>query len=155
MKAVWRMHSCVPRPHSCGCSGQSSARVPMWRARVCALLFLLTVPLLATVDGVVTNQTTGQPQAGATVALYKLGGAGMEAAGQAKTDAQGTFTIAAEVQGPHLLQSVWEGVTYNHMLPPGSRTTGLRLDVYNSVKKQPPAAKIAQHMILLEPGNGQ
>src|SRR5262249_32021097 len=117
------------------------------------LFFLLAAPLFAAVDGIVTNQTTGQPQSGATVALYKLGGAGMEAAGQAQTAAQGRFTIAQDVQGPHLVQSVWEGATYNHMLPPGSQTTGLRLDVYNSSRKQPPAAKIAQHMILLEPGN--
>jgi hypothetical protein len=110
---------------------------------------------MAAVEGVVTNRTVNKPQAGATVALYKLGGAGMEAAGQAKTDALGKFTIEQEVQGPHLLQSVFEGVTYNHMLPPGSPTTGLKLDVFAASRKQPPAVKIAQHMLLFEPGEGK
>ena len=118
-------------------------------------MLLCAAPALAAIDGTVTNQTTGKPQAGATVAFYKLGGAGLEAVDQAKTDAQGKFTINQEAQGgPHLLQSVYEGVTYNHMLPPGSPTSGLKLDVYNASRTQPPAAKIAQHMILFEPGNG-
>jgi hypothetical protein len=119
-------------------------------------MLLCAVPALAAIDGTVTNQTTGKPQAGATVALYKLGGAGLEAVDQAKTDAQGKFTINQETQGgPHLLQSVYEGVTYNHMLPPGSPASGLKLDVYNASRTQPPGAKVAQHMILFEPGNGQ
>ena len=33
---------------------------------------LLTSSLLASVDGTVINRTTGKPQAGAVVALYKL-----------------------------------------------------------------------------------
>ena len=119
-------------------------------------ILLCAAPAFAVIDGTVTNQTTGQPQAGATVALYKLGGAGLEAVDQAKTDAQGRFTINQETGGgPHLLQSVYEGVTYNHMLPPGRPTSGLKLDVYNAAKKQPAAAKVAQHMVLFEPGDGQ
>ena len=124
--------------------------------KTCLTLLLCAVPALAAIDGTVTNQTTGQPQADATVALYKLGGAGLEAVDQAKTDAQGRFRINQEVQnGPHLLQSVYEKVTYNHMLPPGSQTSSLQLDVYNASRKQPPGAKVAQHMLLFEPGNGQ
>jgi len=118
-------------------------------------ILLCAIPAFAVIDGTVTNRTSGKPQAGATVALYKLGGAGMEAVDQAKTDAQGNFSIRQEIQGPHLLQSVYEGVTYNHILPPGSPTNGLKLDVYNASRKQPADAKVAQHMILLEPGNGQ
>ena len=121
----------------------------LWSILLCA------APVLAAIDGTVTNQTTGKPQAGATVALYKLGGAGMEAVDQAKTDAQGKFSINQNVNGPHLLQSVFDGVTYNHMLPPGSPTSGLALSVYNAARKQPPAAKVAQHMILFEPSDGQ
>ena len=41
-----------------------------------------------------TNRTTGKPQPGATVALYKLGTQnGLELIDQAKSDAQGNFTI--------------------------------------------------------------
>ena len=36
------------------------------------LLFLLSAPLFAQITGTVTNQTTGKPQSGATVALYKV-----------------------------------------------------------------------------------
>ena len=110
--------------------------------------------LHAAVTGTVINRTTGKPQAGATVALNKLGQNGIELIDQAKSDAQGNFTINQPVQGPHLLRTAFDGVTYNHMLPPGSPTTGVTIDVYNS-SKQPGAAKVSKHMFLFEPANGQ
>jgi hypothetical protein len=79
----------------------------------------------------------------------------MEAVGQAKTDALGKFTIDQKVEGPHLVQSVFDGVTYNHMLPPGAPTNGLKLHVFAAARKQPPGVKVAQHMLLLEPAEGQ
>src|SRR5258708_3331750 len=117
-----------------------------------ALLFwLVTSPLLAAVDGTVTNKTTGKPQPGATVALYKLGGSGMEAVESVKSDAQGKFSMPNRTpQGPHLIQTAFDGVTYNHMLPPGTPATGLNLEVYNASKKHGDA-KVAQHIILFEP----
>ena len=117
--------------------------------------FLFCSPVLAAITGEVRNQTTGKPQSGATVALYKLGTqTGLELIDQAKSDAQGQFTINQEVRGPHLIRTAFDGVTYNHMLPPGQPTTGLSLEVYNS-SKQPGAAKVGKHMILLQPGGGQ
>ena len=101
------------------------------------------------------QSTTGKPQAGATVALYKLGTQiGLELIDQAKSDAQGNFTINQTPQGPHLIRTAFDGVTYNHMLPPGRPTTGIAIEVYNA-SKQPGAAKVAKHMILFEPGGGQ
>jgi hypothetical protein len=117
------------------------------------LAFLLCcAPALAAIDGVVINRTTGQPQAGATVALFNLGQNGPEQIDQAKSDAQGKFSIAQNSAGPmpHLLRTAFEGVTYNHMLPPGAPTTGLTLDVYNS-SKQPGSAKVSKHMIFFQP----
>ena len=112
-------------------------------------------PMFAAVTGTVTNQTTGKPQAGATVALYQLAtSTGLALIDQAKSDAQGNFTINQNPQGPHLIRTAFEGVTYNHMLPPGRPTTGIAIDVYDS-SKQPGAAKVAKHMILFEPGGGQ
>jgi hypothetical protein len=111
----------------------------------------------AAVTGTVINRTTGQPQAGATVALNKLGAqTGIELIDQAKSDAQGNFTINQDVSGPvpHLIRTAYDGVTYNHMLPPGSPSTGLTLDVYNS-SKQPGSAKVTKHMVLFEPSGGQ
>jgi hypothetical protein len=107
------------------------------------------------VTGTVTNQTTGKPQAGATVALYQLATAtGLNLIDQAKSDAQGNFSINQTPQGPHLIRTAFDGVTYNHMLPPGQPTTGLAIEVFNA-SRQPGAAKVSKHMILFEPSAGQ
>jgi hypothetical protein len=120
-----------------------------------ALCFLACSPAFATVTGTVTNQTTGKPQAGATVALYQLATAtGLNLVDQAKSDAQGNFTINQTPQGPHLIRTAFDGVTYNHMLPPGQPTTGILIEVYNA-SKQPGSAKVSKHMILFEPAAGR
>ncbi|HTT62301.1 MAG TPA: carboxypeptidase-like regulatory domain-containing protein [Bryobacteraceae bacterium] len=97
------------------------------------------------------NRTTGEPQSGATVTLYKLGQAGMESVVSVKSNAQGKFHMDQTPQGPHLIQTAFDGVTYNHILPPGSATTGLSLDVYNS-SKQPGGARITRHFLIFQPG---
>ena len=54
---------------------------------------LMALPLLAE-DGQVLNQTTGKPQPGATVTLFKLGGqAGPEVVESVKSGADGKFAI--------------------------------------------------------------
>jgi hypothetical protein len=119
------------------------------------LALLLPLSLQAAVTGTVINRTTGLPQAGATVALNKLATqTGIELVDQAKTDALGKFTINQPTAGPHVLRTAYDGVTYNHMLPPGSPTTNLAIDVYNA-SKTPGEAKVGKHMILFEPGDGQ
>ncbi|HXI39662.1 MAG TPA: hypothetical protein VNH83_06770, partial [Bryobacteraceae bacterium] len=45
---------------------------------LCLLVLCMAAPVSAAIDGKVVNQTTGKPQAGATVTLYKLGQAGPE-----------------------------------------------------------------------------
>jgi hypothetical protein len=118
------------------------------------LLFCATAAHAA-ITGSVTNQSTGKPQPGATVALYKLGTAtGLELIDQAKSDAQGNFSINQTPQGPHLIRTAFDGVTYNHMLPPGQPTSGIALEVYNS-STQPGDAKVSKHMLLFEPTAGQ
>jgi hypothetical protein len=121
-----------------------------------AILSLCSTAALAAVTGTVINKTTGQPQAGATVALNKLGQGGIELIDQAKSDTQGKFTIDQDTAGatPHLIRTAYDGVTYNHMLPPGSATTDLTIEVYNA-SKQPGGAKISKHMVLFEPSGGQ
>ncbi|MBM3812838.1 MAG: carboxypeptidase regulatory-like domain-containing protein [Acidimicrobiia bacterium] len=115
-----------------------------------AILLFCSNAALAAVDGTVINRTTDKPQQNATVTLYKLGDAGMDSLESVKSDAAGQFTIDLPVQGPHLIQTAFDGVTYNHMLPPGRPTTGLTLEVFNA-SSQPGEAKVATHMILLEP----
>jgi hypothetical protein len=120
------------------------------------LVSLLVSAAHAAVTGIVINRTTGKPQAGATVALNKLAAqTGIELIDQAKSDAEGRFTINQSVQGgPHLLRTAYDGVTYNHMLPPGSPSTNITIDVFNA-SKAPGDAKVGKHMILFEPANGQ
>jgi hypothetical protein len=121
-----------------------------------AILLIASLPAFAAVSGTVINRSTGKPQAGATVGYNKLGGNGIELLDQAKSDAQGNFTInqTPDGQTPFLLRTVYEGVSYNHMLPPGAPTTGITVDVYNT-SKEPGEAKVTKHMILFEPSNGQ
>lgn len=120
-----------------------------------ALVLVCAAQAYAAVTGTVTNQSTGKPQAGATVALYRLATrTGLELIDQAKSDAQGNFTINQTPQGPHLIRTAFDGVTYNHMLPPGQPTSGIAIEVYNASKEQG-AAKVAKHMILLEPSGSQ
>ena len=118
------------------------------------LSLLVVLPVFGAVDGTVINKTAGKPQGGATVTLYKLGQAGMESIESVKSDAQGRFRIDQPVQGPHLIQTAFDGVTYNHILPPGSATTGLSLDVYNS-SKRPGAAHVLRHFMIFQPSGAQ
>jgi hypothetical protein len=121
------------------------------------LFFLSCASAAASIDGVVINGSTGQPQPGVAITVSKMSAAtGMlsDNAGDAKTDAQGKFDFTASVDGPTLLRATWDGVTYTRMLPPGTPSTGLSLDVYNS-SKNPGVAKVDKHMLLFEPGGGQ
>lgn len=119
------------------------------------VLVLLIAPLaFAAIDGAVYNRTTAKPQPGATVTLYKLGQNGLESLESVKSGPQGEFHITQDPSGPRLLQSAYDGVTYNHMLPPGSPTSNVALDVYES-SNQPGRAEVAQHMVLLETARGQ
>jgi hypothetical protein len=122
--------------------------------QVLTLFFLISLPAFSAVTGTVINRTTGQPQPGATIGFNRLGQNGIELVDQAKSDAQGKFSINQTPQGPCLLRTAFDGVTYNHMLPPGSPSTDLTIEVF-SVSKQPGAAKISKHMLLFEPSGGQ
>jgi hypothetical protein len=119
-------------------------------------VLLFCAPAFAAVTGTVVNQTTGQPQAAATVAFYKFGQGGMEQVDQAQTDAQGRFSFnrEPEAQGPSMLRVEIDGVTYNRMMQPGEPATGIELPVYNA-SRQPGAARVSKHMILFQPSGGR
>lgn len=111
------------------------------------------IPLLLTllaVDGIVINRTSGKPQPGATVTMFRISQAGPESLESVKADAQGRFAINQPVQGPTLIQAAYGGVTYNKMIPPGRPSTGLEVDVYES-SPQPGEARVTQHFVLFEP----
>ncbi len=116
------------------------------------LAALVSVAVMsAAIDGTVTNKTTGKAQPGATVTLIKLGG-GMETVASVKSDALGKFAIPQELQAgtPYLVQTIYQGVTYNKAIPPGSPATGMAVDVFDSSPKGGDA-KVIQHMVLFEP----
>jgi hypothetical protein len=116
-------------------------------------LLSIALPVLAlgAIEGVVLNQTTSKPQPGATVTLIRLAG-GMNTLGSTTSDEQGRFRLDQDLQAdaPHLLQAMHQSVTYNKMLPPGSPSTGIQVQVYDS-SANAPDAKVTQHMILVEP----
>jgi hypothetical protein len=122
------------------------------------ILFLLCcASAAASIDGVVVNGSTGQPQPGVAITVSKMNAqTGMlsDNAGSANTDTKGKFAFTTSVDGPTLLRATWDGVTYTRMLPPGTPSNGLSLDVYNS-SKNPGIAKVDKHMLLFEPGGGQ
>ncbi len=118
-----------------------------------AALFFVAIAQ-AGVDGTVVNGTTGKPQPGTTVTLFRVGQNGPESIQSVKSDAEGHFAIAQELAGPRLLQMSYGGVTYNRMLPPGTPSTNLTVEVYNSSNK-PGKTRLDPHMILLEPAAGR
>ena len=120
-------------------------------------LFLLAaaLPAFAQISGTVVNQSTGRPQAGATVGIYTMGNKnGLELVEQAKSDAQGKFSVAKDLPGMLLIRTAFGGITYNHRIAPTDPRTGIGLEVYD-VSKQPGAARAEKHMILFEPSGDQ
>src|SRR5215467_11529770 len=103
----------------------------------------------AAVDGTVINRTLGKPQAGATVTLYKLGQAGPEQIESVKSGTDGKFHISQDAAGPgpRLVQAAYADVTYSHILPPGSPSDNVTVEVYEASKK-PGDAKVDQHVFV-------
>ena len=120
------------------------------------ILFAATGTLFAAVDGTVVNRSTGRPEPGADVSIFKLTQNGPEPLDSAKSDANGHFSInrTLEPGGPHLIEVQHSGVTYNIMVSPGRPSTGLELDVFDS-SKNPGTAQVSQHILFLEPSGQQ
>jgi hypothetical protein len=115
-------------------------------------LFLAIAPAFAAVDGMIVSGTTGKPEPDTLVMLIQPTQAGMQTLGTTKTDAQGKFTFDNnDDSGPRLIQAVFDGVQYNHMVPPGMQSTGLQIPVYASTNKAG-TARVTQHFIVLQPG---
>lgn len=121
-----------------------------------ALCLIAATNLFAAIDGTVLNQTTGKPQAGVSVTLLKPGQAGMQTLGKTASDASGKFVFEHDQPGggPQLLQANYNGVNYNKLLTPNIPTSGVQLDIYEATKS-PAVARIAQHMLVLEPSTSE
>lgn len=84
-------------------------------------------------NGTITNGTTGKPASGDEVVLITLA-SGMQEAGRTKADSNGKFSFELkDAGGPHLIRAIHQGVTYHRMAPPG--TSSVELQVYDSAKK--------------------
>ncbi len=121
------------------------------------LALAMVVPVaFAAVDGTVINGTTGKPQPGVSITLVKPGQKGMETVGSTTSDAQGHFVFenAQSGNGPQLLQGSYKSVSYNKMLTPDVPTNGVELQVFEA-SKSPADAKVAQHMLVVEPSAKQ
>lgn len=117
-------------------------------------LLLAALPAFAQISGVVINRTTGQPQANASVGILRMTSQGPQPGPETKSGPDGKFSFPDALQGPTLLRATVDGVPYNQMLPPGSPSTNITLDVYNA-SKTPGDAKVSKHMILFEPADGK
>lgn len=125
--------------------------------RVLPFLFaFLVLPAFGAVDGTVTNGTTNKPQAGIALTLVKPGQGGMQTLGTTTSDAQGHFHFDKDQPGggPQLIQGAFQGVTYNTLLTPNMSTSAVAVTVFDSTKS-PANARIAQHMIVVQPSQSQ
>jgi hypothetical protein len=118
------------------------------------IALLCALPALAAIDGTVSNRTTGSPQPNVTLQLLQPSQQGLQTIGTARSDAAGKFHFDQDPPGPKLVQAIYAGVLYTHMIPPGTPTTGVDVPIYD-VTKDRAAAKLAEHMILLQPGAGE
>jgi hypothetical protein len=118
-----------------------------------ALLYLfLPVMMMAAVSGTVTNGTTGQPQPGVIIQMVQPSQAGMQTLGTVKSGADGSFTFDKTVEGPTLLQAIYHGVMYTHMIPPGAPSSGIGITVHDATT-DPKVVKAAEHFFILQPSS--
>ncbi len=82
---------------------------------------------MAGIDGTVMNRTTGQPQPKVILQLLQPSQQGMQTLGTARSDASGKFHFDQEPAGPKLVQAIYAGVLYSHMIPPGMPTSGVEV----------------------------
>lgn len=117
--------------------------------RLALLLLLAIAPLFAAIEGTVVNKTSGKPQAGVKINMTKIDQGGMQAAGSAVSGPDGKFKLDSGPEAAHLIQAIWQGVTYNVQLQPDKPTSGLEIAVFDALPNLS-AVEFTQHMILVE-----
>lgn len=85
----------------------------------CSFLLSAAVAQAASVQGTVTNKTTGKPSPGDLVELVDVQ-AGMSAVASAKTDSKGHYTLNEPGAGPYLVRATHQGAGYFIAAPQGS-----------------------------------
>jgi 5-hydroxyisourate hydrolase-like protein (transthyretin family) len=118
---------------------------------ICCLLVSSAV-FAAQLTGTVTNATTGKPAAGDEVTLLSLN-EGMQETSNAKTDAQGKFTLEEPDEGvEHLIRVSHGGTFYYKAAPVGTRDSDV--NVYDTAAKVDNVLEDG-HVFQMETGNGQ
>jgi len=103
----------------------------------------------ATVQGKVTNATTGKPAASVEVILIQLQG-GMQPVANTKSDAQGQFKFDHPGIGaqPMLVRAVYKGVNFHQPLPPGKDS--VEVNVYD-LSGDAKTVTVPSHLIIFQP----
>lgn len=103
----------------------------------------------ATLQGKVTNATTGQPAASVEVILLQLQG-GMQPVANTKSDSQGQFTFDNPAIGaqPMLVRAVYKGVNFHQPLPPGKDS--VEVNVYD-LSGDAKTVSVPSHLIIFQP----
>lgn len=103
-------------------------------------------------NGTVMNRTAGQPAAGVELTLVDLQ-AGMAEVATTRSDAKGQFTFSGDGIGvkPMLIRAVFQGVTFNTAIRPGSASADV--DVYE-VSKDPKTITVMSHIVIFQPRDG-
>ncbi|HXJ47401.1 MAG TPA: carboxypeptidase-like regulatory domain-containing protein [Candidatus Dormibacteraeota bacterium] len=103
----------------------------------------------ATLQGKVTNATTGKPAASVEVILMQLQG-GMQPVANTKSDSQGQFTFDNPAIGaqPMLVRAVYKGVNFHQPLPPGKDS--VEVNVYD-VSGDAKTVTVPSHLIIFQP----
>ena len=124
------------------------------RLTVVWLVILGTASLAGagTVNGTVTNGTTGKLAAGVDVILIQLQG-GMQPIANTKADGQGRFHFDNPQLGaaPMLIRVPYKGVNYHQPVPPGTNT--VQVQIYEATK-DPGAFSIGSRFIVFQPKGG-
>lgn len=115
------------------------------------LAFAMTASMrAATIDGTVTNKTTGKPSAGDKVALVDLS-AGMADSSTATTDSAGHYALQATSAGTYLIRVNHQGASYFIAAPRNGSPADVT--VYDVAAKLEEVGVDAD-MLLVEAGQG-
>ncbi len=106
-------------------------------------------------EGIVINETTGQPQPRVILTLVSFAG-GMTPIEEVRSGPDGRFTFQKSLPGVSaqqpmrgMLRAEFEGISYSEMIRGGSPTSGLRVAVYSVSSENVPAPH--SHVVILEP----
>jgi hypothetical protein len=122
-----------------------------FRAIAIALLASASFAYAGTINGTVTNKTSGKVSAGDKVTLLSLSAA-LDEVGSTKTDAKGQFKLTTPSEAPYLIKVEHQKSAYFKNVPPG--TTQVEITVYD-VATRVEGVSTEADVLRIEAENGQ